>query len=210
MAVPDFQSLMLPTLQVLSNGRPTPVVKIRKRVAVAEALTTEDMQELLPSGRQPVFTNRIAWALVHMQRAGLVARAERGVYLITDDGKHLLSKAPARIDMKTLAKYPAYARWRNEQKQPRPVNGGGVPTSDSSTPEEILDQAAEQLRHALEAEVLDQVRGAPPSFLERIIVDLLVAMGYGGGDETMGHVTGGSGDGGIDGKIREDALAVRG
>ncbi|WP_419937757.1 restriction endonuclease [Candidatus Palauibacter sp.] len=208
MSVPDFQSLMLPVLTALSHGQPTTVSEIRKQVAIAEKLSADDIQQLLPSGRQAVFANRIAWALVHMQRAGLVARVSRGVYERTRTGDELLRSKPSRIDMKALREYPSYAQWRTTERETSSTGEKLEQSTEEATPEEILDQAAKALDHALEAEVLDRVRNAEPGFLEQVIVDLLVAMGYGGGDGAMGQVTGGSGDGGIDGKIREDALGL--
>ena len=199
--VPDFQSLMLPVLQTLSDGRPTPVSEIRDRVARAEGIDTEGMQEMLPSGRQTVFVNRIAWTLSHMYRAGLVERPQRGVYALSQEGRRLLASKPARVDLRTLRKYPAYVQWRDSSETREEIS-----LSVTGTPDETLELAIARLRRELEAEVLERVRSAPPSFLEQATVDLLVAMGYGGGQATRGQVTGGSGDGGIDGKIREDAL----
>ena len=145
-----------------------------------------------------------------MARARLVERVQRGVYRLTKDGKDKLIKAPARIDMNDLRKIPAYAEWLKRAKLPSPGKGSALAQGDGSTdtPEEALDRAAQQLRGALEADVLDRVRNAVPAFLEQVVIDLLIAMGYGGGDAAMGRVTGRSGDGGIDGTIREDALGL--
>ena len=207
MPIPDFQSLMLPVLKALSGGAETPVSEVRTRVAAAERLTPEDVRELLPTGRQPVFTNRVSWAMIHMERAGLAARVRRGVYMLTEDGKRLLAQAPTRIDLNVLRNYPAYVEWRTGKSAPS-INDGIVVPPPEDTPEEALDRAARQLRDALEADVLNRVRGASPSFLEKVVVDLLIAMGYGSGDAERGRVTGRSGDGGIDGTIREDALGL--
>ena len=207
MPIPDFQSLMLPTLTALSDGAETPIRVVRERVADAEELTQDDMRELLPSGRQPVFNNRIGWALTYMQRAGLLDYARRGVYRLTDEGRRLLGREPAQIDISILRNYPRYVEWANIQA---PDQGSTTTEEDESsdTPEETLDRAARRLRDELETEVLGRVREAEPAFLERVVVDLLIAMGYGGGDVAMGRVTGRSGDGGIDGTIWEDALGL--
>ena len=205
MPVPDFQTLMLPALKALSGGGETRLSEVRERVASAEGLTTEDLRELLPSGQQAVFPNRIAWAVSYMTRAGLVERVRRGVYRVATQGTQLLDQAPARIDIKLLQEYPAFVEWKSQPTSPRAGDGPGEPVR---TPEEILDDVTRQLREALEAEALDRVRKAEPKFLERVVVDLLIAMGYGGGDAAMGQVIGGSGDGGIDGSIREDALGL--
>lgn len=207
MPVPDFQSLMLPTLTALAGRNEVRISAVRERVATAEGLTSEDLRELVPSGRQPVFTNRVSWALTHMERAGLVERVRRGTYRLTDDGEHLLANAPVRIDMRMLQRIPLYAEWRGTRASSD--NTEPAAKDDTThTPDEALSRAAEQLRGALEADVLTRVRAAPPAFLESVVVDLLTAMGYGGGDPDMGRVTGRSGDGGIDGTIREHALGL--
>lgn len=208
MAVPDFQSLMLPSLQALSGGAETPIGEVRKLVATSEKLSPEELREMVPSGRQTVFTNRVSWAVIYMERAGLIERVRRAVYRITEEGKRLLSQNPERVDMKVLREYPKYVAWTRVRK-PREKSISKTESTDSTdTPEEALERAARQMRAELENDVLDRVRKAEPAFLEQVVVNLLIAMGYGGGDEAMGKVTGRSGDGGIDGTIREDALGL--
>ena len=207
MPVPDFQSLMLPTLNALSDGAAAPIRAVRERVADAEGLSPDELREMLPSGHQPVFNNRVGWALTYLQRAGLLESVRRGVYRLNDEGRRLLNSQLSRIDISVLRNYPKYVEWSNAQ-----VLDQGIATTvedeTSATPEETLDNAAQRLREDLEREVLGRVRDAEPVFLERVVVDLLIAMGYGGGDVAMGRVTGRSGDGGIDGTIWEDALGL--
>ncbi len=204
MAVPDYQTLMLPALQALSNGVETPISEVRARVAAAENLTDQDLKEMLPSKRQPVFVNRVSWAVIYMERAGLVERVRRAVYRVTAEGKRLLQQNPSRIDLNVLRTYPAFLNWSAAKK-----SSTVEPSSESAdTPEEELEGVVQQLRRTLEFDVLDRVRKATPAFLEQVVIDLLIAMGYGGGDTAMGHVTGGPGDGGIDGTIREDTLGL--
>ena len=210
MPIPDFQSLMLPALKALSTGAEKPIAEIRNHIAEAQGLTPEDMRELLPSGRQPVFVNRVSWALIHLSRAGLSERVRRSVWRLTTEGEKLLADVPPRIDMNYLRNYPAYVAWRTGKNTPPPSEDAALMSPDDSanTPEEELERVVQQLCDELEADVLDRVREAPPAFLEQVVVDLLIAMGYGKGDAAMGQVTGRSGDGGIDGKIREDALGL--
>ena len=198
---------MLPALKALSSGAETPLSEVRGRVAVAEQLTPEDLQGLLPNSPQSVFTNRISWAVIYMERAGLVNRIRKGIYQLTAEGKQVLDQAPPRIDIELLRGYPAFVSWRSPSRTPS-VDGVTNTPALPDTPEEALVRAAGQLTDTLEAEVLARVRDAAPAFLERVVMDLLIAMGYGGGDAEMGTVTGGPGDGGIDGKIREDALGL--
>ena len=208
MPIPDFQSLMLPALKALADGVEKPVSEIRNHIAKAQELTPEEMQELLPSGRQPVFVNRVSWALLHLGRAGLSERVRRGVWRLTEEGESLLAGEPPRIDLNYLRNYPAYVAWRSSKKTSPSSGDTHAPDDSADTPEEELDRIVRQLRNELEADVLDRVREAPPAFFEQVVVDLLIAMGYGGGDAAMGQVTGRSGDGGIDGTIREDALGL--
>ncbi|MDE0206597.1 MAG: restriction endonuclease [Candidatus Tectomicrobia bacterium] len=209
MPIPDFQSLMLPALTAFAAGVETPLSEVRERVAAAEGLTDEEVREILPSGRQPVFGNRVSWAVIYMERAGLLERVRRGVYRLTQQGELLLSRRPSRIDISLLGEYPDYVEWAQRANTPSGKDASGNRDDDGAeTPEEALDRAARQLRSALEADVLHRVRNAAPTFLERVVVDLLIEMGYGGGDVEKGRVTGRSGDGGIDGTIQEDALGL--
>ena len=201
---------MLPALKALSDGEEKPISEIRNHIAKAQGVTPEEMQELLPSSRQSVFVNRVSWALIYLGHAGLSERVRRGVWRLTPEGEKLLANAPPRIDMNYLRNYPAYVAWRTGKNTP-PSSEEAVlmpPDDSADTPEEELDRVVQQLRYELEADVLDRVREAPPAFLEQVVVDLLIAMGYGGGDAERGRVTGRSGDGGIDGTIREDALGL--
>ena len=210
MSIPDSQSLLLPALQALAGGAETPISEIRRRIAKAKGLTTQDVQELLPNSRHPVFANRVSWMMLHLGRAGLVEKIRRGVWQVTAEGERLLAETPIRIDRETLRSYPAYVAWRTGKTTPSGNSDTEsiLPEDSIGTPEEALHLAVEQLRSALEADVLGRVCKVTPAFFERVIVDLLLAMGYGGGNPTMGRVTGKSGDGGIDGTIKEDALGL--
>ena len=209
MPAPDYQSLMLPVLKALADGTERPISEVRERVAAAERLTPDDLREMLASG-QPMFTNRVSWAVIYMERASLVERVRRAIYRLTEEGKRLLAQAPARVDLDVLRTYPDYVAWLKKANAPATRNDAEPisPDESTNTPEEALHRAVQQLRDALEADVLDRVRKAVPAFLEQAVVDLLIAMGYGGGDAAMGRVTGRSGDGGIDGTIKEDTLGL--
>ena len=186
-----YQSLMLPALKALYGSAETPISDVRASVAVAEGLTPEDVRELLPNSPQSVFTNRISWAVIYMTRAGLVERVRRGIYRLTAEGERLLDQTPPRIDNKLLGNYPAYAEWRTRKRTPLTVGDSVSATPDdvADTPEEVLNAASLQLREALEADVLERVQEADSAFLERVVVDLLIAMGYGGGGDAMAGST---------------------
>ncbi len=207
MTVPDFQSLMLPVLKAFADGSEVRIAEVCTRVAAAEGLTPDDLLERTRGGHTTRLKDRVNWSITYFLNAGLVERVRRAVYRIAPDGKQLLSRDPSRIDLKLLRQYPAYVEWKN-RKSPRIERPEQQDNESGETPEETLDRAAGELRTVLEAEVLARVRDAAPAFLEQVVVDMLIAMGYGGGDAAMGRVTGRSGDGGIDGTIREDALGL--
>ena len=211
MSVPDFQSLMLPVLEALIDDEETSFYDVRKRIAESKNLTDDDLREMLPSGRQQLYANRVSWAATHLKHAGLIEHARRGVWRLTKKGKMLLADAPSHLSMKYLSdRYKPYAAWQIKFR--KPPSSGAAPPIDSEdsnyTPEEIIANAERRAREELENDVLSLVRKANPKFLEQVVVDLLISMGYGGGDVNMGSVTGKSGDGGIDGVIKEDALGL--
>ncbi len=215
MPIRDYQSLMLPVLKALADGLEAPLSKIRARVAVSEKLTEQEVSQLLPNGRQTVLANRMSWTLHRLERAELVKRVRRAVYQLTTEGDRLLREEPEKVNNALLRTYPAYAEWLRsfEQRQENKSTPQVVPTrspepDSEETPDEQLERAAGELRTMLESEILSLVRSSSPEFLEHVIIDLLVAMGYGGGDVAKSRVTGRSGDGGIDGTIREDALGL--
>ncbi len=190
-SIPGTEALMLPVLKALADGAETPLSEVRSRVAAALRLNTEDLLKTNPGGKEPLFRVRIKHATNQIKRVGLVERVRTAVYRLTEEGAQFMARNPSERDLKIFLESP-------------PVPPPGPP----ETPEEALDHAATQLSQELEADVLDQVRQAAPAFLEQVVVDLMIAMGYGDGDDAMGQVTGSSGDGGIDGTIREDALGL--
>lgn len=211
MAVPDFQTLMLPVLRETAKG-PVAAPELRRRVAEGAKLTEDDLAELLPSGRQTKFSNRVAWANVHLQRAGLIGVVRRGVYETTPAGKELLAKAPERIDMKLLDGIPTYSEWRAQSaggsEGELAIAAVASAATSSVTPEEQIDRSYRELRGAVEAELLARLRAIDPMQFEQVVIDLLVAMGYGGGREEMARAFKRSADNGVDGVVREDKLGL--
>jgi restriction system protein len=214
MAVPDFQSLMLPVLKAVGESGPISASDVRARVAEQLGLTASDLAELLPSGRQSTFANRIAWANIFMQRAGLIRVVRRGIYELTAEGASVLGNRPTRIDMKYLESFPSYVDWRKRSLQSDDedvsVSGPahGAQETVSTNPEEQIEQSHKELTATVEADLLDRLRAVTPAQFEQIIVDLLVAMGYGGGRSEMAKAVGRSGDNGVDGVVREDKLGL--
>lgn len=210
MSVPDFQTLMLPVLQAVAAEETLTSVELRQRVATAMNLSTEELAEMLPSGRQTTFANRVAWANIFLQRALLLERVKRGVYRATERGHDLLRTSPARIDMKILEQFQEYREWRrNDSATTDDAEADSPPSAvGSTTPIETIEQAVETIDGELRRSLLARVRSISPEAFERLILDLLVAMGYGGGRAEMARQTQRSNDDGIDGVIKEDPLGL--
>ncbi|MBN2023683.1 MAG: restriction endonuclease [Pirellulales bacterium] len=203
MAMPDFQALMLPMLQFSADGAEHTTKEVRSVLAQQMGLTPEECEELLPSGQQPRFSNRVAWAKTHLERAGLLQKIRRGVFAITDAGKRALDNPPDRIDIRWLFQFPGFADFRRRTPADDD-DGDNAPMSQ--TPEEALEQAYQQIREDLAAEVLEQVKMVSPRFFERLVLDVMLKMGYGSYREaTLGP---GGADAGIDGVIQEDRLGL--
>lgn len=211
MAVPDFQSLMLPVLSATANGEIS-ASDLRDRVAATVNLDAENLREMLPSGRQTTFANRTAWANVFLQRAELIEKTGRGVYRATPTGLKVLEERPAKIDMAFLERFPSYVEWRQKSvagfAKPALKAGNAAASDIAITPEEQMGESYQTLTGALEADLLDRMRGMSPASFEALVIELLSKLGYGGGQPERGKAIGGPGDAGIDGVINEDALGL--
>jgi len=207
MAIPDFQSLMLPVLKLSRSGE-VRISDAVQHLADELNLTPDERSELLPSGKQAVFTNRVNWAKAYLLKAGLIAATKRAHFVINERGRQVLAQSPARIDTKFLNQF-------EEFRQSRPVvdieDGQGGDQSgpqDSRTPDEIIRLAHQRIEAALGQELLERILSAPPAFFENLIVSLLISMGYGGSAKDAGRALGKSGDNGVDGVIDQDALGL--
>ncbi len=203
MAVPDYQTLMLPVLRLAAQGEIT-TKDLTAQLADEFALSEDERTERLKSG-QGVFRNRVSWALVYLSIAGLLERTGRGKYRITEDGRKALSLNPDRIDNRFLRRFPKYRNWR-EGRTDRAESDSSDREDVVETPEERIDAAFKEYSAALERELLEKLRDISPEAFERLIIDLMAAMGY-GQRGTHRHL-GRSGDGGVDGLITEDALGL--
>ncbi|WP_113479709.1 restriction endonuclease [Hyphomicrobiales bacterium] len=209
--IPDYQTLMLPVLRAAADGEAR-VADVAERIADDLALTPEQRDELLPSGRQRVLHNRIHWAKFYMSKAGLISSPVRGRFIATDKGKALLAAAPERIDVALLMREPEFREfYRNEGSA---IEEEGVTTKPvavtppNTTPEEQIDDAHAALAAALRDELLERILSNSPTFFEQLIVDLLVSMGYGGSHKNAAAQLGRTGDGGVDGIVNEDRLGL--
>ena len=210
MPIPDYQTLMLPVLRLAGDGMEHRFRDAVESLASEFNLTDAERSELLPSGIQAVFDNRVGWARSYLKQAGLLHNPKRGIFQITDLGKALLAETPSRVDVTVLERYDAFRAFRGRRRD-KSEDGEKLPDTrvvSDQTPEDALATAYRKLRENLEADLMDQVKASSPAFFERLVIDLLVSMGYGGSRQDAGRAIGRSGDGGIDGIINEDKLGL--
>jgi len=209
MAIPDYQTLMLPLLRLAADGEIHNARSAREALAAQFGLTEEERQDLLPSGKQPTFDNRIGWARTYMTKAGLLSAPRRSHFQITQRGREVLAENPLTINVAYLQRFPEFLEFRNLRRDKGTVETEEAPvTFGESSPEETLERAYQSLRSNLAAEILATVKSCSPTFFEQLVVDLLVKMGYGGSRKEAGQAIGRGGDEGIDGIIKEDRLGL--
>ncbi|MFQ5677818.1 MAG: restriction endonuclease [bacterium] len=211
MAIPDFQSTMLPLLRFCGDAKEHTNREAIEHLANEFSLSEEEQKELLPSGRQAIFHNRVAWARAYMKMAKLLENPQRGVFRITGRGSSILQNPPQKIDIRFLMQFPEFAERRKaEQKKLKKKNieSRSKEAVTNITPEENIEEAYEILRGNLTSEIISQLKDSSPSFFEKVVVEVLVRMGYGGSLKDAGEAIGKSGDEGIDGIIKEDRLGL--
>ena len=210
MALPDYQQLMLPVLKLAAQGDMRVPVAADK-IADELGLTTDERDELLPSGKQRILHNRVPWAKFYISKAGLIENPKRGIFRATQAGKDFLSMGSPALNVEVLKTFPAFAEFYKGSGDASASDQTQVPeraTASNATPEEQIDGAQALLHSALRADLLQRILDNKPWFFERVIVDLLVGMGYGGNHEAAAQRLGKSGDGGVDGVIDEDRLGL--
>lgn len=219
MPIPDYQSVMLPLLQLAEDGAEHRTRDAVEMLADTFRLSDKERAEMLPSGSQPTFDNRVGWARSYLKQAGLIESPRRGFFRITERGRNVLAGRPTVVNLATLEEFEEFRAFRAKRRgvssessplldAERRATGAGGDFSTDQTPEDTLAAAYQRLRADLEIELLEQVKSATPAFFERIVIDLLIAMGYGGSRRDAGRAIGRSGDGGIDGIINEDKLGL--
>lgn len=211
MAVPDFQTLMLPVLRLAAEGE-TRIAECATKIAVQFGLSDADIGELLPSGKQTRFKNRLNWAKSYLGQAGLIETTKRGYFRATKPGLEVLNSGVTKIDRSYLDQFPSYlefkARSGQGAEEETPSASIASNAQGTKTPEERIDAAALEIDGQLRTQLLQQIMEASPAFFESLIVDLLIGMGYGGDRAEAGRRIGGTGDGGVDGVIDQDALSL--
>lgn len=209
MPVPDYQSFLLPVVQAVGDGAIHTNTEIREAAAQILHLSEADLKELLPSEMQTAFENRVGWAMTYLTKAGLLQRPKRAHYQITDRGREALSKTPTSLTTKYLRQFPEFVEFMSKTHPGTSVATGGVGLVVSEqSPVDLIEAGYQTLRAELAEQIIEQVMACSPAFFERLVVDLLVAMGYGGSRADAGRAVGKSGDGGIDGIIKEDRLGL--
>lgn len=207
MAIPDYQKIMLPLLKYANDGKEHSIRGAIEALADQFNLNDDERKELLPSGQQPLFDNRVGWARTYLKKSGLLATPKRGFFEITEQGRNVANQSLIEIDVKFLSQFPEFINFKNSKKQEEEVSSE-IEENFDITPQESIELGYQKLRKELETDLLNRVKNVSPDFFERLVVNLLVGMGYGGSRRDAGRAIGKSGDGGIDGIIKEDKLGL--
>lgn len=213
MAIPDFQTFMLPLLKLASDKQEHSLQEAYETMARQFGVTTDERQELLPSGQQTIFDNRVGWARTYLKKASLLQSNKRGFFHITPRGSEVLRQSPPVINIRFLRQFPEFLEFQSKSAKPGTdinlgTNDFETSANDSQSPSEEFELAYQRIRQTLATELLQTVKSCSPTFFERLVVDLLVKMGYGGTRKDAGEAIGRSNDGGIDGIIKEDRLGL--
>lgn len=207
--IPDYQTIMLPLLQLLSDKQEHKYRDLIEKLAVMFQLSDEERKKLLTSGNQAIFDNRVGWAKTYLKKAGLLDSPRRATFVITNLGCETLNKNLDKIDVKYLRQFPIFLEFQNSSRGDNSSQEEPVPQElNEQTPEENFDTIYQRIRKSLASELLEKVVELPPSFFERLVIELLVKMGYGGSIKDAGKAIGRRGDEGIDGTIKEDKLGL--
>ncbi len=213
--IPDYQTLMLPLLEELADQQEHELQELIKSLSDKFNLTDEERNELLPSGNQEIINNRVGWARTYLKKANLLTAPRRATFKITEQGLEVLKKKPTKIDVKFLQGLDDFKKWQTsyqatyQNKKDNETSEENITEIEQGkTPEELLDYSFQKLKDELALELIERIKNCSPGFFERLVIDLLIKMGYGGSRKEAGQIIGKSGDGGIDGIIKEDKLGL--
>jgi len=206
MAIPDYQTIMLPLLKFASDAKEHSIHEAIKVLSDQFKLTPAERKELLPSGQQEVFVNRVGWARTYLKKAGLLEAPKRGILKLTERGERVLLTNPSKVDNKFLTQYDEFKTFRKRRRKQE--NNSVVLEDQEKTPEEAFETAYENLRAELSSDIIEHLKKSDPSLFEKIVIEVLVKLGYGGSLRDAGKAIGRSGDEGIDGIIKEDRLGL--
>lgn len=212
MAIPKYQSLLLPVLNLASDGAEHRISDVVEQLAEKMGLTEAEREELLPSGKQPIFNNRVHWAKTYLVQAKLLEATRRSFFRITDRGRTVLASNVQYIDAKYLKQFPEFEAFAGARREGPATLAPAVSEIDDvaneSTPDELLRATIQEMESALASELITRICAASSSFFERLVVDLLLKMGYGGSRAEAGRQLGKTGDGGVDGVVDQDQLGL--
>ena len=209
MAIPDYQSIMLPLLKLASDKQEHNFRDAITSLATTYSLSASEQKELLPSGQQPIFDNRVGWARTYLAKAGLLESKKRGFFNITGEGIRVLGTNPEIINNRFLKSYDSFVDFQKKKNtDDQDEENNTIESNEEIDPHEALEFAYEKLKHQLSSEILSTIKSCSPEFFERLVVDVLISMGYGGSKKEAGETVGKSGDEGIDGIIKEDRLGL--
>ena len=207
--VPDFQSIMLPLLEITGDKKEHTIQEVRDLLAKYFNLTEDEISELLSKSKQQRFNNRVGWARTYLKKAGLLEYSGVGSFIITEHGLKVLQEKPSKINIKYLTRFPEFLEFKKLSKKEKKIKDTGAEILlEEKTPEDLLEIGYDKYQEKLLSDLLEKVKQCTPVFFERLVVELLVGMGYGGSFEDAGKAIGKSGDDGIDGIIKEDKLGL--
>lgn len=203
--IPDFQTIMLPLLKAFQNGKEKTSKELREEMVSHFNISEDEQKEKIPSGKQPLYYNRVAWAIAYLKMADLISSPARAVYTITEEGKKVLENPPEKITINFLKQFDSFSKNRNPEKDTELDDNNQIV---EKTPDELIEIGYKQVKNELSLQILNQIKDCSPYFFEKIVLDLLIKMGYGGSEMANGEVTPKGSDEGIDGIIKEDKLGL--
>jgi len=208
MAIPDYQEIMLPLLKFAGDKKEHSIREAIEHISQVFNLSEDEKRELLPSGQQTIITNRTAWARTYLKMAGLLDSPKRSYFRITDLGLNVLKQNPTEINSKYLEQFPGFVEFKTIKKPDAEKKSIIQSTQVEGTPRESIEENIQKLKDDLGGDLIIKIKQSSPEFFERLVVDLLLKMGYGGSQKEAGEAIGKSGDEGIDGIIKEDKLGL--
>lgn len=203
--IPDFQTIMLPLLKAFQNGKEKTSKELREEMVSHFNISEDEQKEKIPSGKQPLYYNRVAWAIAYLKMADLISSPARAVYTITEEGKKVLENPPEKITINFLKQFDSFSKNRNPEKDTELDDNNQIV---EKTPDELIEIGYKQVKNKLSLQILNQIKDCSPYFFEKLVLDLLIKMGYGGSEMANGEVTPKGSDEGIDGIIKEDKLGL--
>lgn len=203
--IPDFQTIMLPLLKAFQNGKEKTSKELREEMVSHFNISEDEQKEKIPSGKQPLYYNRVAWAIAYLKMADLISSPARAVYTITEEGKKVLENPPEKITINFLKQFDSFSKNRNPEKDTELDDNNQIV---EKTPDELIEIGYKQVKNELSLQILNQIKDCSPYFFEKLVLDLLIKMGYGGSEMANGEVTPKGSDEGIDGIIKEDKLGL--